>query len=125
MSEIQYGELLKAYTKEAFSDMIKADIRQRFSEPLASIYCKQFDDARTLADFLETVAKRMRQKNHKKNHGNSNIRQQQADSEEYIVLILPNVPYDGGVAIHDSCLLSALGVENFGIQNVVYGAKVQ
>ena len=60
MSEIQYGELLKAYTKEAFSDMIKADIRQRFSEPLASIYCKHFDDARTIADFLETVAKRMR-----------------------------------------------------------------
>lgn len=60
MSEIQYGELLKAYTKEAFADMIKADIRQRFPEPLASIYCKQFDDARNLADFLGIVAKRMR-----------------------------------------------------------------
>lgn len=38
MSEEQYNELLKAYTKEAFADMIKADIRQRFPEPYAS--CK-------------------------------------------------------------------------------------
>lgn len=39
MSEEQYNELLKAYTKEAFANMIKADIRSRFPEPYASIYC--------------------------------------------------------------------------------------
>ena len=40
MSEEQYKELLKAYTKEAFASMIKADIRQRFPEPYVSMYCK-------------------------------------------------------------------------------------
>ena len=30
MSEQQYNELLKAYTKEVLANMIKADIRQRF-----------------------------------------------------------------------------------------------
>lgn len=38
MSEEQYNELLKAYTKEVFANMIKADIRQRFPEPYASMY---------------------------------------------------------------------------------------
>ena len=33
MSEEQYNELLKAYTKEALACMIKADIRSRFLEP--------------------------------------------------------------------------------------------
>lgn len=44
MSEEQYNELLKAYTKEALASMIKADIRSRFPEPYASMYCQQFDD---------------------------------------------------------------------------------
>ena len=44
MSEEQYNELLKAYTKEALADMIKADIRQRFPEPYASMYCQKFDN---------------------------------------------------------------------------------
>ena len=44
MSEEQYNELLKAYTKEALASMIKADIRSRFTEPYASMYCQQFDD---------------------------------------------------------------------------------
>ena len=35
MSEEQYNELLKAYTKEALASMIKADIRSRFPEPYA------------------------------------------------------------------------------------------
>ena len=39
MSEEQYNELLKAYTKDAFASMIKADIRSRFPEPYASMYC--------------------------------------------------------------------------------------
>ena len=60
MTEQQYTELLKAYTKEAFANMIKADIRSRFPEPYASIYCKQFDDFKNVADFFEFAAKLMR-----------------------------------------------------------------
>ena len=60
MTEQQYTELLKAYTKEAFANMIKADIRSRFPEPYASIYCKQFDDFNNVADFFEFAAKLMR-----------------------------------------------------------------
>ncbi len=44
MAEQQYEGLLKAYTKEALTSMIKADIRNRFPEPYASMYCQQFDD---------------------------------------------------------------------------------
>ena len=40
MTEQQYNELLKAYTKEALASMIKADIRNRFPEPYASMYCQ-------------------------------------------------------------------------------------
>ena len=60
MSEEQYNELLKAYTKESLASMIKAYIRSRFPEPYASIYCQQFDDFNTVADFLESAAKLMR-----------------------------------------------------------------
>ena len=60
MSEEQYNELLKAYTKEAFANMIKADIRQRFPEPYASMYCQQFDNFKNVADFFEFAAKLMR-----------------------------------------------------------------
>ena len=44
------------------SDMmpIKADIRSRFPEPYASIYCQQFDDFKNVADFFEFAAKLMR-----------------------------------------------------------------
>ena len=34
MSEEQYNEFLKAYTKEALARMIKADIRSRFPRTL-------------------------------------------------------------------------------------------
>lgn len=44
MSDEQYNKLLKAYTKEALANMIKADIRQRFPEPYASMCCQQFDN---------------------------------------------------------------------------------
>ena len=57
MVEKLYNELLKAYTKEAFANMIKADIRSRFPEPYASIYCQQFDDFKNVADFFEFAAK--------------------------------------------------------------------
>ena len=60
MEEQQYYELQKAYTKEALANMIKADIRSRFPEPCASIYCQQFDDFKNVADFLEFAAKLMR-----------------------------------------------------------------
>lgn len=40
--------------------MIKADIRSRFPEPYASMYCQQFDDFKNVADFLEFAAKLMR-----------------------------------------------------------------
>lgn len=60
MSEHEYNELFRAIGKEAFANMIKADIRQRFPEPYASIYCQQFDDFNNVADFLEFAAKLMR-----------------------------------------------------------------
>lgn len=60
MTEQQYNGLLKAYTKEALASMIKADIRSRFPEPYASMYCKQFDNFKNVADFLEFAARLMR-----------------------------------------------------------------
>lgn len=41
MTEQELNELLKAYTKEALASMIKADIRNRFPEPYASMYCQR------------------------------------------------------------------------------------
>ena len=60
MSKEQYNELLKAYTKEVLANMIKVDIRQRFPEPYASMYCQQFDNFKNVADFFEVAAKIMR-----------------------------------------------------------------
>ena len=60
MSEQEYKELQKAYTNEVLASMIKADIRSRFPEPYASIYCQQFDDFKNVADFFEFAAKLMR-----------------------------------------------------------------
>ena len=60
MTEQQYNELQKAYTKEVLGSMIKADIRSRFPEPYASMYCQHFDDFKTVADFFEFAAKLMR-----------------------------------------------------------------
>lgn len=60
MTEQLYKELLKAYTKEALASMIKADIRSRFPEPYASMYCLQFDDFKTVEDFFEFAAKMMK-----------------------------------------------------------------
>lgn len=53
MPEEQYNELWKAYTKEVLANLIKGDIRQRFPEPYASMYCKQFDNFKNVADFFE------------------------------------------------------------------------
>lgn len=60
MTEQQYNELLKAYTKETLANMIKADIYRRFPEPYASMYCQQFDDFKNVADFFEFASKLMR-----------------------------------------------------------------
>ena len=40
------------HTKEALASMIKADIRSRFPEPYASMYCQQFDNFKNVADFF-------------------------------------------------------------------------
>ncbi len=61
MKEQQHNEFLKAYTKEALASMIKADIRQRFPEPYASMYCQQFDNLKNVGDFFEYAVKLMRQ----------------------------------------------------------------
>ena len=60
MQDQQYNELRKAYTKEVLANLIKADIRQRFPEPYASMYCQQFDNFKNVADFFEYAAKKMR-----------------------------------------------------------------
>ena len=60
MTEQQYNELLKAYTKEALASMIKADIRTRFPEPYDSMYCQQFDNFKNVAEFFEFAVKLMR-----------------------------------------------------------------
>lgn len=58
--EKMYNELLNAYTKEALASMIKADIRSRFPEPYAILYCQQFDNFKNVADFFEFALKLMR-----------------------------------------------------------------
>ena len=60
MLEKMYNELLNAYTKEALASMIKADIRSRFPEPYAILYCQQFDNFKNVADFFEFALKLMR-----------------------------------------------------------------
>ena len=60
MSEHEYNELFRAIGKEAFANMIKADIRSRFPEPYASMYCHQFDNFKNVADFFEFAARLMR-----------------------------------------------------------------
>ena len=60
MIDQQYNKLLKAYTKEALVSMIKADMRSRFPEPFASMYCQQFDNFKNVADFFEFAVKIMR-----------------------------------------------------------------
>lgn len=56
MTEQQYNEFLKAYTKEALAGMIKAEIRTRFPKPYASMYCQQFDKFKNVANFFGLAA---------------------------------------------------------------------
>mgnify|MGYP004529929181 FL=1 len=60
MSEHEYNELFRAIGKEAFANMIKANIRSRVPEPYASMYCYQFDNFKNVADFFEFAARLMR-----------------------------------------------------------------
>lgn len=60
MMEQDYNELFQSIGKEAFANMIKANIRSSVPEPYASMYVKQFDNFKSLADYLEYVAKQMR-----------------------------------------------------------------
>ena len=46
--------------KEGRDDFRKSDIRSRFPEPYASMYCQQFDNFKTVAEFFEFAAKLMR-----------------------------------------------------------------
>lgn len=57
ITEQQYNELLHALRKEAMANMIKTAIRRQLSEPLASQYCRQFDEFKKVVDLLETRAK--------------------------------------------------------------------
>lgn len=59
MSEQEYKELQKAYTNEVLASMIKADIRSRFPDSYASMYCQQFDSFKNVADFFEFTARLM------------------------------------------------------------------
>lgn len=52
-----FNDLLHALSKEAMSNMIKASIRQYFPEPLATQYCKKFEDFKMVLDLLEYKAK--------------------------------------------------------------------
>lgn len=60
MTEQELNELRNSYTKEILANMIKADIRQRFPEPQASLYCKQFDDFKNVLDFFDHIIKQMK-----------------------------------------------------------------
>lgn len=60
MTEQELNELRNSYTKDILANMIKADIRQRFPEPQASLYCKQFDDFKNVLDFFDHIIKQMK-----------------------------------------------------------------
>ena len=55
MTQQQFNDLLNALCKEAMSNM--ASIRQYFPEPLATQYCKKFEDFKMVLDLLEYKAK--------------------------------------------------------------------
>lgn len=58
----QISDNNKRIVKNACSStfMIKADIRNRFPEPYASMFCQQFDNFKNIADFFEFAVKLMR-----------------------------------------------------------------
>ena len=54
------NEVNEMVNNKALASMIKADIRNRFLVPYASIYCQQFDNFKNVADFFEFAVKLMR-----------------------------------------------------------------
>ena len=60
MTEQELNELRNSYTKDILANMIKADIRQRFPEPQASLYCKQSDDFNNVLEFFDYIIKQMK-----------------------------------------------------------------
>ena len=52
-----YDELLHLLEKKVKAETVKMFIHQNVPEPYDSIYCKQFDDAKSVADFLEYMNK--------------------------------------------------------------------
>ena len=60
MNDTDYNELFRAISKEAFANMIKANIRCNVPEPYVGMYIRQFEDFKSLADYLEYMAKQMR-----------------------------------------------------------------
>lgn len=60
MTKQDYNELFHAMGKGVFANLIKTDVRSRVPEPYASMYVKQFEDFKSLVDYLEFVAKQMR-----------------------------------------------------------------
>lgn len=52
-----YDELLHLFEKEVKAETVRMFIHQNVPEPYASIYCKQFDDAKNVADFMEYMDK--------------------------------------------------------------------
>lgn len=55
-----YDELLHLLEKDVKAETVRMFIHQNVPEPYASIYCKQFDDAKSVADFLEYMNKLMK-----------------------------------------------------------------
>ena len=51
--------IIESLYKGGFCIYDKDGYTPRFSKPLASIYCEQFEDTKSLADFLEKMAKQM------------------------------------------------------------------
>ena len=57
MNDKQCNEWLRAYTKETLTTMIKADVRNRFQEPYASLLCNSLIILRMLQTSLRRLQK--------------------------------------------------------------------
>lgn len=62
MTEEEYNDLLNKFTKECIVRMIKDQIKNMYVEPYASIYCKQFDNFKTVLEFIERLSISLRDK---------------------------------------------------------------
>lgn len=53
-------ELVYLIGKEQLAEDIRNSIRRSVPEPLASCYCRQFNNAKNMADNMELIAKLLR-----------------------------------------------------------------